>query len=178
MAGVPIPRPCSRVVALVLSTKRSKVSGARAGGHKLVTDDVVDFLRADKDDAQKNYNLASFCTLDTVTAFKLDPPGRLKNQAVLISVTGVIDAETDSAEQLVKNLLVDNVQLITPRQAEALAPIFSKMFYLATLAGQVSRKRESMRLGPLKRTPPKLRHAESWAAAQQGHRSQIIRLRL
>ena len=79
VAGVPILRPCSRVVALVLSTKRSKVSGAGAGGHKLVTDDVVDFLPADKDDAQKKYGLTSFCTLDTVTDFKLDPPGRLKN---------------------------------------------------------------------------------------------------
>ena len=57
-------------------------------------------------------------------------------------MTGVIDAETDSAEQLVKKLLVDNVQLVTPEQAEALTPIFSKMFYFATLAGQVSRKRE------------------------------------
>ena len=105
-------------------------------------DDVVDFLRADKDNAQKNYSLTSFCTLDTVTDFKLDRPGRLKNQAALISVTGVIDAETDSAEQLVKNLLDENVQLVTPEQAEALTPILNKMFYLAAFAGQVSRKRE------------------------------------
>ena len=93
-------------------------------------------------------------------------------------MTGVIDEDTDSVEQPVKLLLVDNVQLLAPEEAEALKPIFSKMFYFAALAGQVSRKRESMSLGAPKRTWPKLRHAESWAAAQQDHRSQIIRLRL
>ena len=72
----------------------------------------------------------------------MDPPGRAKSQAALISVTGVIDTDTDSAEQPVKMLLVDNVQLITLEEAEALKPIFSKMLYFAALAGQVSRKRE------------------------------------
>ena len=33
-------RHCSRLVTLVLSTKRSKVSDAGAGGHKLVSDVV------------------------------------------------------------------------------------------------------------------------------------------
>ena len=47
--GVPMLRHCSRVVTLVLSTKRSKVSDAGAGGHKLVTDDVVDFFLAETD---------------------------------------------------------------------------------------------------------------------------------
>ena len=44
VAGVSMLRPCSRLVALVLSTKRSKVSKAGASGHKLVTHHVVDFL--------------------------------------------------------------------------------------------------------------------------------------
>ena len=46
--------PCFRAVALVLSTKRSTVSEAGAGGHKLVTDDVVDFLEEGGDAAQEN----------------------------------------------------------------------------------------------------------------------------
>jgi hypothetical protein len=142
VVGVPILRPCSRVVALVLSTKRSKVSGAGAGGHKLVTDDVADFFPASGGDAQKHYSLTSFCTLDTVTDFKLDPPGRTKSQAALIGVTGVIDTDTDSVEQPVQMLLVDNVHLISFQEAEALKPVFSKMFYFASLAAQLSRKRE------------------------------------
>ena len=52
--GVSLLRPCSRAVALVLSSKRSKVVHAGAGGHKLVTDDVVDFLEEASDAAQKN----------------------------------------------------------------------------------------------------------------------------
>ena len=48
----PMLRPCSRAVALVLSTKRSEVSKVGAGGHKLVTDDVVDFLEEAGDDAR------------------------------------------------------------------------------------------------------------------------------
>ena len=140
--GIPMLRPCTRVVAIVLSTKRSKLSDAGEGGHKLVTDNVADFLPAGSGDAQKHYSPTSFCTLDTVTDFKLDPPGRAKRQAAIISVTGLIEADTDSVEQPVKMLLVDNVQLLTPEEAEALKPKFSKMFYFAALAGQVSRKRE------------------------------------
>ena len=57
-------------------------------------------------------------------------------------MTGVIDAATDSAEQPVKSLLVEDVQLLAPTEAEALKPKLSKMFYFAALSGQVSRKRE------------------------------------
>ena len=128
VVGVPILRPCSRVVALVLSTSRSKVLDAGAGGHKLVTDNVVDYFPAGSDAIQKTYSLTSFCTLDTVTDFKLDPPGRTKSQAALISVSGMLGPDTDSVEQPVAMLLVDNVQLLTPQEAEALKPIFSKMF--------------------------------------------------
>ena len=142
MLGVPMLRPCTRVVALVLSTKRSKLSDAGENGHKLVTDNVTDFLPAGSVEAQIHYSLTSFCSLDTVTDFKLDPPGRAKSQAAIISVTGLIPTDTDSAEQPVKMLLVDNVQLLTPQEAEALKPKFSKMFYFAALAGQVGRKRE------------------------------------
>ena len=142
VAGVSMLRPCSRAVALVLSTKRSKVAKAGAGGHKLVTEDVVDFLEEASDAAQKKYSLISFCTLETVTDFKLDPQRGAKSQAALISLTGVIHADTDNAEQPVKSLLVEDVQLLGPGEAEALKPKLNKMFYFAALAGQVSRKRE------------------------------------
>jgi hypothetical protein len=142
MPGVPMLRPCTRLVALVLSTKRSKLSDAGESGHKLVTDNVADFLSAGSGDAQKHYSLTSFCTLDTVTDFKLDPPERAKTQAAIISVTGLIETDTDSVEQPVKMLLVDTIHLLAPQEAEALKPKFSKMLYFAALAGQVGRKRE------------------------------------
>ena len=140
-AGVPMVRPCSRAVALVLSTKRSKVLPAGAGGHKLVTPDVVDLLflgSAAQPDTHQKFELTSFCTLDNVTDFKLDPPKKQKEQAALISVTGVI---TDSAEQPGKGFLVDDILLLTPEQAQALKPMLIKMLYFAALAGQITRKR-------------------------------------
>ena len=140
-AGVPMLRPCSRVVALVESTKRSKLSDAGVNGHKLVTHDVVDLLPQFGDVNQK-YTLISFCTLDTVTDFKLDPQGRNKNQAALVSVTTVLDAGTDSVAQPVKELVVDNVHLLTAEESGAFKPILFKMLYFAALAGQMSRKRE------------------------------------
>ena len=74
--------------------------------------------------------------------WRLLQEGRAKSQAALISVSGVIETDTDSVEQPVKMLLVDNVQLLTPQEAEALKPKFSKMLCFAALAGQLSRKRE------------------------------------
>ena len=139
--GVTMLRPCSRAVALILSTKRSKVSDAGACGHKLVTDNVVDCLQTHSSTAQEKYKLTSFCNLDNVTDFKLDPPKGAKVQAALVSVTGFIDAKTDSGEQIVQSLLVDDVQLLTPAQADALKTMLVKMLYFAALAGQVSRKR-------------------------------------
>ena len=71
----------------------------------------------------------------------MDPPKGAKVQAALVSVTGFIDEKTDSGEQSVQSLLVDDVQLLTPAQADALKPMLAKMLYFAALAGQVSRKR-------------------------------------
>ena len=54
-----------------------------------------------------------------ITDFKLDPQKGANSQAALISLTGVIDADTDCAEQPVKASLVDDVQLLAPAEAEA-----------------------------------------------------------
>jgi len=106
-----------------------------------VTDNVVDYLPIVSPAEQEKYMLTSFCTLENVTDFKLDPPKGSKSQAALISVTGVMDAATDSAEQPAKSVLVDDVHLLTPAQADALKPMLAKMLYFAALSGQVSRKR-------------------------------------
>ena len=145
VAGSSMLRPCSRAVALVLSTKRSKPAPAGDGGHKLVTDDVVDLLLTDsaaQPGAQQKYQVTTFCTLNTVTDFKLDPPKSSKEQAALISITGVIDADTDSAEQPVKGVIADDIHLLTPDEAKALKPMLMKMLYFAALAGQIVRKRQ------------------------------------
>lgn len=49
--AVSMLRPCFRAFALVLSTKSFQVFDAGAGGHKLVTDDVVDSIPESSDAA-------------------------------------------------------------------------------------------------------------------------------
>ena len=88
------------------------------------------------------YSLTAFSTRATVTDFKLDPQKGARSQAALISLTGVIAADTDSAEQPVKSLLAEDDQLLAPAGAEALKLKLDKTFYFAALAAQVSRKRE------------------------------------
>ena len=60
VAGEPLLRPCSRAIALVLSTKRSKAQDVGASGHKLVTDGVVDLLPGGTASVQNKYSLTSF----------------------------------------------------------------------------------------------------------------------
>ena len=137
--GVPYQHPCSRAVVLIHSTKRSKVQDAGSSGHKLVTEDVVDLLASDTD--QKKYTLISYCNLDNVTDFKLDPPRGEKFQAALASVTGVSEAIADGAEQPTQIFTVDDIQRLSPSEADALKPVLLKKLYFAALIGQVSRKR-------------------------------------
>ena len=55
----------------------------------------------------------------------------------------LLDESTDCVAQPVKELLVDNVQLLTTEEAEAFKPILYKMFYFAALAGQITRNKEN-----------------------------------
>ena len=139
--GMSMTRPCAKGLALVSVSTRSKTFPAGENGHKLITKEVVDYL-SPSGRAQKKYTLVSFCTLDTVTDFKLDPPPRAKSQAALITFTRVMESNDDSAEQPVTTLLVDAVQQIDPSKAQALQSVLSKMIYFAALAGQISRKRD------------------------------------
>ena len=83
-----------------------------------------------------------FGNLDSIDELQLDPPKGANSQAALISLTGVIDADTYSDAQIVKPLVVDDIQLLSPAEAEALKPIILKMFCFAALSGQLSQKRE------------------------------------
>ena len=89
-----------------------------------------------------------------------------------------MDEDADNAEQPVKSLLVDNVQLLTPEEAEAMKTRLT--LKCCTLQRSLDRfpERESKSLGAPKRTLPKLWHAGHWAAAQQDQRFQIMRHRL
>ena len=91
--------------------------------------------------AETTCSLTTFCIMDMIEALKMDPPTAVQSQAALISLTGVIDVDTDRDEQSLKLLLVGDAQLLSPAEAEALKPMLMKMFYFAALSGQLSRKR-------------------------------------
>ena len=98
----------------------------------------------------KQYAPTTFCILDIAKDLKIDPQKGAKSQAALLSLTGVIDADTDSDEQGVKQLFVDDVQLLSPAEAELLKLMLVKNF--AALSGQVSRKREHDHWSPEENT--------------------------
>ena len=131
-----MPHPCSQAAVLVVSTQKSSISRTSADGYKIVTDNVVDLLRTDADEecgAAQKYQIISFARLEYLTEFKLDPPRKHKDQAALITVTGVFDADADGAERPVKKFLAEDVQLLTPEEANTLKVMFKKLLYFATL---------------------------------------------
>ena len=137
--GVKMLRHCSRAIVLVESNRRSQMIKA-GDGYKLVTENVVDGLSEDG----ATYRLVSFCTLENVTDFKLDPPkSGDKITAALISVSRVMDADPSSAEQPIKTFLVDDVRLITGDEAKALKGLLPKMITFGALAGQVGSQKRS-----------------------------------
>ena len=137
-------RPCSQASVLVLSTQKSTISSTSADGFKIVTDNVVDLLHTDSAEeagAPQKLQIISFAQVDNLVDFKLDPPKRGKDQAALITVTDMFDADTDGAERPVKGFLADDVQLLTTEEANTLKAFFRKLLYFTTLDGQISRKR-------------------------------------
>ena len=140
-----MPHPCSQAAVLVVSTQKSSISRTSADGYKVVTDNVVDLLRTDADEecgASQKYQIISLARLDNLMEFKLDPPRKHKDQAALITVTGVFDADADGAERPIKKFLAEDVQLLTPEEANTLKVMFRNLLYFATLDDLNARKRK------------------------------------
>ena len=151
--GSPQKRPCTHAVVLVRSTKRSRTVQQGETGYMVETDDVSDWLQTDS--KEQCYKLVSFCNLDNLMDFKLDPEKGEKCRAALVSVTTVLDDEKDSAGRSVKCFLVENVQQLTSAQADALCPQYRQMLYHAALAGQLSRKGEKRKEWSSEESPAK-----------------------
>ena len=140
--GSVMVRPCGEAVCLIESTERSKVT-TMEDGYQLVTENVRDLLYGETSKAQR-CTITAFCTLDTVTDYKLDPPKGAKSRAALVSITGVLEAPIGSAEQPVLNLLTDSVQQLDASQAEALKSVMGQMITFATLAAQMSSRKRPL----------------------------------
>jgi hypothetical protein len=135
-------RPCSLVLALVESSEPSVLQDTGTGGFRIITSNVKDLLH-EADDAQC-VQLTSFCTLDNLQDFKLDPPRAQpkKKQAALVLISSVL--QTSSAEQSA-SFMVDSVQLLQPGEVDEVKRCLKRMVFFTTLAGHMaSRKRASL----------------------------------
>ena len=132
-------RPCTQVLALVESTEPSCLLEAGNGGYKITPSKVKDLLH-DSPDA-RDVQLTSFCTLEHLQDFKLDPPRTqaVKKQAALVLISAVL--QMSSAGQP-ESFMVDSVQLLQPAEVDAVKVCLKRMLYLTTLASHMaSRKR-------------------------------------
>ena len=123
--------PCQRVVALVVSTEKSKTEAIGDDGFRLVTKNVQCGMASDDSHLATNYTLMATCTMDTLAAYRLDPVRGQKQHAV-VTITSKLD----------DTFIVDQVQLLSEARAmEAKAP-FSKLLILAHRSNDRDRKRE------------------------------------
>ena len=146
--------PCTQVLALVESSETSSLQQAGAGGYKITTNNVKDLLH-DTSEAH-SVQLTSFCTLENLQDFKLDPPRTRTNkkQAAIVLISSVL--QVSSAEQPAC-FMVDSVQLLQPDGVEAVKVSLKRLIYLIALAGHMSSRKRTAS-GPLK-------HEESPAKA-------------
>ena len=87
-------RPCTQVLALVESSEPSHLQEAGAGGYKITTSHVKDLLH-DGPEAS-DVQLTSFCSLENLQDFKLDPPRTQakKKQAALALISSVLQTSS------------------------------------------------------------------------------------
>ena len=86
--------PCTQVLALVESSETSSLQQAGAGGFKITTNNVKDLLH-DTSEAH-SVQLTSFCTLENLQDFKLDPPRTRTNkkQAAIVLISSVLQVSS------------------------------------------------------------------------------------
>ena len=133
--------PCTRVLALVESSEASKLQEAGASGYKITSSNVKDLLN---DDAEAQaVQLTSFCSLNNLQDFKLDPPRTRTNkkQSALVLMSSVLQ---ESSAGHPASFMVESVQLLQPSEVDAVKTCLKRMMVPTTLAGHMaSRKRTS-----------------------------------
>ena len=113
---------------------------AGGGGYKITTNNVKDLLH-DANDA-RGVQLTSFCTLENLQDFKLDPPRTQasKKQAALVLISSILQAS--SAGQPA-SFMVDSVQLLQQTEVDAVKVCLKRMLFLTTLAGHMSSRKRA-----------------------------------
>ena len=133
-------RPCSQVLALVEASEPSSLQEAGTGGYKITTNNVKDLLH-DANDA-RGVQLTSFCTLENLQDFKLDPPRTQasKKQAALVLISSILQ---ESSAGQPASFMVDSAQLLQQTEVDAVKVCLKRMLFLATLAGHMSSRKRA-----------------------------------
>jgi hypothetical protein len=131
----PLMIPCQKILSLVKSTK-SSLTQPLGNGFKVVTGEIEDMLGDDLKDSPSSttskFTLSSTCTLDNLTAYKLDAP-RGGTQHALVTITSKID----------DIFVVDQVQLLSADQAAIAKQSLSQLLRLAIRMKQKDFKRNN-----------------------------------
>ena len=123
--------PCQSVVALIISSEKSKTEAVGTDGYRLVTKNVQCIMADDDAHLAAKYTLMATCTLDNLAAYRLDPV-RGQKQHAMVTITSKLDDA----------LVVDQVQLLSQESAMQAKASFNKLVILAHRTNERERKRE------------------------------------
>lgn len=140
-AKKPLTLPCQKIICLVKSTSNSKTEALGKTGFKVVTPDVEcvladampDGVVQPVGDKKMKFVLSSTCHVENITSYKLDPP-RKGAQFALVTITNKLNDV----------FVVDYVQHLTPEEASSAKVSLWKLLILAchTSSGSLKRKQE------------------------------------
>lgn len=127
---------CTSVLALISSSRASQKEAINEKGTSVTTHGVKDLLAEDG----REYTLTAHCTTDTHMDFMLTPPKRAQEQSALIVICGTLDSHVDSgsAEQPVRNFLVESVLPLHADDAKLAKTSLLKLISLVAFAGQTA----------------------------------------
>jgi hypothetical protein len=123
--------PCQKILSLIRSTQMSTLE--RVGeGYKLTTPGVEDLLAvADPHSAKpKQYTISAVCTMENLTAYRLDPP-RGGHQHALVTLSAMIN----------DTFVVDYVHLLSADDVEKVKFSMKMLLRMASRMHRPSRKR-------------------------------------
>jgi hypothetical protein len=135
-ATVKFTRPAANIVALIVANNKGASKTIETDGGFMLTTTVSDYPVSATGNAEQpaRYNIRSYCTLDNVKDFKMEPLRGQKQQVALVMITGL--AASDEATDAAKEFVVDSVQLLSDDQAIQLQHAFQKLIYYSTLVSQ------------------------------------------
>ena len=130
-----MPRPCSLAFAVVVATTKTKITKLDDDGLKLTNHGVKDVMG---DAPDKSFTITTFCTLDNLQDFKLEPPRGSPSQYALIVIADVLDNQSPEP-----NFIAESITLVSPMDIDAIKMSMNQLlYYVASAANMTGQKRE------------------------------------